>query len=668
MLLLHQHNLAYGLGGGAIFSHDAIMTLKGLKCTRNAAFDGGGGVIYWQGTLIPKITPWCDLGWYTHPEFECTPETCEYKCKACHAGSYQSKRGAEAEHDCLLCEAGKFTSTLGASMCMGCSPGTFSTTVGASSFSSCTACYPGSYSESRSNSECPLCKIGEYSSAFGSTSCTKCHAGEYLTLTGANDSQLCIACDAGTFSMSGAGECVECGYGTFSSTRSSACIACSAGTFSTVSRAIDNTSCVICKAGTFSEQGAAICSSCEPGKYTSADGNISPDDCRSCEAGTFSTMAGATNSATCAECGAGSYSRSGSPSCSVCKSGKYSAAGRAESSMTCIQCILGSISAPGSAYCPDLAKLRKARSVFLSDENMLELPLQFEFPFNYTTYNIAFISSLGQLQFGLSDLNKIMFKPKFSGFLNNLFSDVVLSYIEDKSSFLIFNDTTQVSIQWTNWGIESLNCLGCLSDFSLTFQVSFFQNGSIITSFFGADQLTFEDGTLLIEVQSRTDILPSSLDLALSPTVCFHISPAVDLYSDYHFETYRCQENVLIAPICPPGTFLSENMICMQCEAGKYQTREGMMSAQNCTMCMAGKYSMSQASSAAELCINCSDSVSNCTEIQDSFYFRSGRPHKISNYYEDHLKKRTEGEKNKSNTSLTNGNAGIIMETSQIPR
>jgi predicted outer membrane repeat protein len=615
---LFANNSAHGLGGGAIFSQDAIMALRGLACNGNAAIGGGGGVIYWQGTVVPSIKPWCESGWYIHPRFQCIPSGCEYKCQACNAGKFQTKQGSETERDCTLCEAGKYSSTIGSSTCMDCSPGTFSSSEGASDPSDCILCYAGSYSESVATSECSLCDTGAFSSCIGSTLCIQCQAGEFSTLRGANESYACISCAAGTYSFTGAEECLECESGTFSSLHSSACAACSAGTYSTVSMAIDNASCVLCEPGTFSKEGASLCSSCGPGTFSSAEGRTSPEDCSSCEAGTYSVIAGATSSSTCAECGAGSYSGPGALTCFVCRSGKYSTAGRAESSMTCLKCLSGSFSVSGSALCLGIGSFRQERPIPLLLEDNFELLLPFDFSFNQSNYRRIHISRIGEIHFGSSN-DKI-----FTTIISNSFTDTVFSsggamfYDEDISSFLIFNDTSQFSMQWTNLGVES-NCYGILLNAVITFQVSLFQNGSLIMSYLGTDVKDFEETAPVIGIQSvcHGALSPSSFPV-LFPGQCLHIFPEQEQYQNCSFETYRCPENLMIAEICQPGTFLSANMLCAQCVAGKFQTGSGMTFENNCSLCIAGKYSNTAASSAAELCLNCSDLFLNSSHDQGS--------------------------------------------------
>ncbi len=168
---------------------------------------------------------------------------------------------------------------------------------------------------------------------------------------------------------------------------------------------------------------------------------------------------------------------------------------------------------------------------------------------------------------------------------------------------------------------------------------------------------------LYLGIQSESNGLRIPLNSqVLYPGFCWHFLPGSEQFQDYKFEIYTCQENAFIVPICPPGTFLGADMLCVQCGPGKYQTGEGMVFEYNCTQCIAGTYSNIQASSAAELCLAFSDLILNSSHHEERF----------SNYYnavgyQDHVQSSGSSlgykpKRSNSNPLLIGGMAGVFTD------
>ena len=73
----------------------------------------------------------------------------------------------------------------------------------------CASCGLGSGGVS--DSECETCPVGKYSDVDGVGPCTSCFAGTYSGTVGATSSAVCLECEAGKFSDSGASSCTTCG-------------------------------------------------------------------------------------------------------------------------------------------------------------------------------------------------------------------------------------------------------------------------------------------------------------------------------------------------------------------------------------------------------------------------------------------------------------------------
>lgn len=241
-------NIASGLGGGAIHSSQARVIIKGLESSGNQAPFGGGGVLYWAGTVSPTFLVFCAAGFFSVDG---------QRCDLCPAGTFQA---AQSVDSCSMCPAGKYSPATGATSpdsCIVCEAGKFSSVLGANSSSICQPCVGGSYSAA-SASTCNLCTPGTFAAGNGITtvdSCLSCSAGKFSNISGASSSQTCTFCAAGSFAFHGA----------------SACLLCSAGKYATAIAATGLDSCISCDAGKFSSALGAwsslACWPCDAGKY-----------------------------------------------------------------------------------------------------------------------------------------------------------------------------------------------------------------------------------------------------------------------------------------------------------------------------------------------------------------------------------------------------------------
>ena len=584
---LFLNNSAYGVGGGAIYSQNSKLGLQGVSCNRNVANNGGGGAVYWQGIDSPIFGSWCTEGYYSDPSNACTPTSCISKCVKCRQGHFRSMPGALKENECSLCEPGKFSSILGATVCIDCGIGTFSTEVGATVPSACVPCSPGSYSVAWASTQCLLCQLGTYSGATNSTGCTDCETGTY---SGAIGSTLCTSCDAGTFSNAMATSCSECNFGTYSSFEASSCISCLAGTYSTVGYATNNASCAACIAGSFSEPGASECSSCPVGTFSSCEGMTSLAGCVDCDAGRYSVQLNSNSSASCQICSGGTYSSQGASTCDLCPSGTLSTLTGATSPSVCYKCNPGFFSGPGSSHCLNKSYFRHQIPITIHDnEQFLTEVLPFEFKFCCSVYESANITVNGQIIFGSTTQS-----PVISTNIISAFGPQYAQFMDIVPEILVMKSEIETSFQWTFHSTTS--------NYDLTFQISLFANNSIFIAYIDIQGVASVDGSF-IGISSEDGAVQIYLDSnKLYTGLCVHLFPNQSDCSSYILEYYRCPDNIIAIPICPPGQYLDVGIVCLNCEAGKYQTGTGMIFPENCSSCEPGKFSEDSGATSPENC------------------------------------------------------------------
>ena len=168
-----RENEAEGLGGGAIHSNDAFVTLIGLTGIGNIAPAGGGGVIFWEQKQDPIIALWCPQGTWGNTARSCFSHSCQLACNLCPSGTFQSSSGIVGVEGCLACLPGTFSNLSGRSECYPCPAGTYLTAAGAVSEDSCANCPLGTFSLS-SSSSCSTCPAGTYTNTSGSSVCSAC--------------------------------------------------------------------------------------------------------------------------------------------------------------------------------------------------------------------------------------------------------------------------------------------------------------------------------------------------------------------------------------------------------------------------------------------------------------------------------------------------------------
>jgi hypothetical protein len=540
-------NNSAGLGGGALYSHFSPISLRGLYCSGNTALAGGGGVLLWQGVVPPSILPWCDAGSYPSAAFECSPSSCAAACISCQPGWF----GLADSSACSMCEAGKYSATEGASHCHECEVGTYSEFVGASSLSSCVLCGEGTFSTTLASSACELCPRGSFSSSIGTTYCESCDAGKYIPYFGANRSDACIACDAGKYS------------------------------------------------GT----GSAYCSPCNPGQYSLAESQ----DCIDCLAGSFANSI--LGSPACYPCLSGSYSGDAADDCTLCQAGKYSNTLMATSEEVCISCNVGEFSEDGYAQC---YRIEASQFTVLSDipedDSSETIQLPFLFPFYCSNYSSTLVYQHGVIAFGLGV--SVLEYPRWDEQIPNFRGTYIAAFWRQlrqrpRSLLLERQSDIEIAFQWRDWGIPEFD------DGSVSFQISLFRNGSIIISYIwlrGPDSLAY---TATAGIESNGEgVKIAHYNPKLYSRLCIHLFPDLNQCNHYYKEEYRCPEAISMAPSCPPGAYMDNDLTCVLCEPGKYQTGHGMISGQNCVACKAGKYATASGGSTDDTCLSCNSSVS----------------------------------------------------------
>ncbi len=593
-------NHADGVGGGALYSQSARLTLKGLSCIENAAGNGGGGALYWQGE-VPKIVPWCDIGHFSDKNSSCIPSGCENRCTACTAGYFLPYQGAEQEVECIMCPPGKFSQMSGASVCFDCGIGKFSTAMGADSSYSCVDCSAGFYTFDIGQIECWICPPGTYSLMNGSSTCDDCAAGTYSAIQGATAE--CAPCAQGKFSFYSI-DCLECGVGRVSLEKAVECTNCIAGTYSNVSIA---SACLVCDAGSYSQdESASSCTQCSAGTYTFSEGTSLTD-----VAGTYVAFVGASS---CLLCAAGTYSDQASSSCRLCTAGKYSSKIGAGSELDCLDCEQGLFSQAGYQYCLGIENFRVG-NINLSAKvglncSTTECADSFALPFNFSLKSGAIsyvrMSSIGILVFETFSAQETIFtipnQQHLTQFTSEFGDDI--TWMNHREQVLVWMSSDEATFQWSFWS-------NTISTAAVIFQASLFPNSSVRLSYIvlEGDYSSGSIGELaIVGITRNNENVEYSFPLpSLYSGLCLLFSPDESKGGDYRLETYDCPRNILLAKVCMPGQHLKANLICGNCEPGKYQTGSGMLIEQNCTACESGKYSSASGATSSHVCSACDE-------------------------------------------------------------
>lgn len=245
----------------------------------------------------------------------------------CFDGYYANS----ATHECHLCNEGFFCTGDVAFQC-----GAGATSDAGSSTAAdcrCAAGFTGPNGQS-----CEACAPGTFKSTVGSSECSQCAPGMYSTTSGATNSSVCVACGdlkTSTVGSSSPASCVcVAGYEVSDTDDTNDCVACTSGKFSNAS----NRTCVSCALGSYaSGSGATACTTCPIHSTTVSLGATSVDDCVCAEG--FDGDGGV-----CQACGPGTHD-SGS-GCVLCGVNTYSSGFGA---IECTPCPVDSSSVVGSA-------------------------------------------------------------------------------------------------------------------------------------------------------------------------------------------------------------------------------------------------------------------------------------------------------------------------------
>jgi len=223
----------------------------------------------------------------------------------------------------------------------------------------CVKCALGEFRNISTDPLCSECSVGHYQDGAGATSCKQCPAHSFTrgpkttTVEGClcdagrewdADSQLCLACPAGTFNAAEDGQCQRCADGFFTAEPvQTECLSCAQHEHSVLPRNAESTclcdpghggeagSCVACAYAKFSAGGVGglqrpACIACPEHKNTSDVGRVTVEEC-SCVQGYGDPTEHAEPSAPCA----------------VCVSGKYAAGGE---NTACKRCGFGTVTEP----------------------------------------------------------------------------------------------------------------------------------------------------------------------------------------------------------------------------------------------------------------------------------------------------------------------------------
>ena len=253
-------------------------------------------------------------------------------CMNCLVGSYSNSAGMLS---CILCPEGKYGPNSSLTACLSCLAGMYSTVLGAVDSSFCMACEPGTYTVT--GQSCLQCPTGKYNPKSLATVCLNCPAGMYTAVPGAVESSLCVACAPGTYTVTGQ-SCLQCPVGKYNkNSLATTCISCPRGTYTNVLGAVDSTFCIPCDVGTFGTNNR--CYDCGYSSYTSAIGATA---CEKCDAGKYQVLIKATSSSTCLKCNDGWYSIDYYSYCVRCAVGTFNYNAQKNNGTFCYSCAAGS--------------------------------------------------------------------------------------------------------------------------------------------------------------------------------------------------------------------------------------------------------------------------------------------------------------------------------------
>lgn len=281
------------------------------------------------------------------------------QCIACPIGFYQND---SVLGDCLACTGYSTNLAVGSTTCDSCLAGSlllFQPSInGDSSIAECKPCRPGFYQPIPMQTQCLQCPAGSFSNSAGSTYCSLCAQDSFASVDG---SAACLPCPPYS----------ETGGGVSGSTRCACTLGSSISIYDT---------CIPCPAGSFQAQRGGPCQPCAAGTITPNTGSSGALACIPCPQGTFAGIAGLSactqcptladtqervgaSSCTCisgtgidylgigcVECAPGYYHTTSLEHCTACPGGHFSNQTR---STACLRCQQGMYSPPagGSTAC-----------------------------------------------------------------------------------------------------------------------------------------------------------------------------------------------------------------------------------------------------------------------------------------------------------------------------
>ena len=282
------------------------------------------------------------------PGHYCPVESMSPQMQTCPAGSYNGSHGLKSVAECAECPAGTGCPS-GSADAIKCAPGTVAPNA---SMAACVKCVAGKYQADPGQETCTDCPPGSYC-AEGATAPSRCRAGYYSKKFGESDNTTaCQLCKRGSACPSGAEKPTQCQPGTVqNSTGQKECDKCESGKFQSGRGKFE---CEICTLGGYCTKGSSAPSPCLAGKFGNMTGLARLHDCFNCEPGNSCPLgavapvpctpgsiapverydaAGTTgyaNLAKCEQCVPGKFqNEEGKKVCNSCKQGGYCEAGAA---------------------------------------------------------------------------------------------------------------------------------------------------------------------------------------------------------------------------------------------------------------------------------------------------------------------------------------------------
>ena len=260
-------------------------------------------------------------------------------CELCQPGYISIK----SREECEICPEGKYTD-IHQRECLGCPPGKYGEGDGLVNIQECFDCPKGRYSNTSGNINmelCVGCMTGKYNINTGSATiinCLSCPPGKFNE---EEQSDRCVDCSPGFFSVGNSIKCNLCEKGQYSlnegNTKFTTCVNCPAGTYTDFDGADSEENCISCVAGLWNNNMGSIsksaCKFCPSGFYSENEKSITDNDCKICKSGKFSKFQGSSSINNCLDCPAGFFSDGAGPSCTSCSPGMYS------STMGVVECL-----------------------------------------------------------------------------------------------------------------------------------------------------------------------------------------------------------------------------------------------------------------------------------------------------------------------------------------